>query len=171
LSDGDVSGSSELRGFDRSLPMRLLRAHEAVLRTFTPHLKAHDLSTQQWRVMRVLVEFGEFDVTELAEACSLLRPSVSRIVQNLEQREIVGRRACPADNRRSLVSITEKGRSLIAELAPESEARYRYIENQFGAANLDELYALLEHLVNALAADPPAFGSLEGEAGSEASQD
>ncbi len=60
---------------------------------------------------------------------------------------------------------------MIVEIAPESEARYRYIENQFGADNLDELYALLEQLVDALAADPPAFGSLEGEADSEAPHD
>jgi len=100
----------------------------------------------------------------LAEACSLLRPSASRIVQNLEQREVVRRRACPADNRRSLVSITDKGRGLINEIAPESEARYRYIESRFGTANLDELYRLLEHLVDALDDVPPVFGSLEGEA-------
>ena len=164
MSDGDTKSTMALRGFDRSLPMRLLRAHEAVLRTFVPHLRAHDLSTQQWRVMRALVEYGEFDVSELAEACSLLRPSASRIVQNLEQREVVRRRACPADNRRSLVSITDKGRGLINEIAPESEARYRYIESRFGTANLDELYRLLEHLVDALDDVPPVFGSLEGEA-------
>ena len=96
-----------LRGFDRSLPMRLLRAHEAVLRTFVPHLRAHDLSTQQWRVMRALVEYGEFDVSELAEACSLLRPSASRIVQNLEQREVVR----PAAKSRSVLGSREHGAS------------------------------------------------------------
>jgi hypothetical protein len=34
----------------------LLRAREAVMKKFSPSLKQHDLSPQQWRVIRVLVE-------------------------------------------------------------------------------------------------------------------
>lgn len=135
--------------------MSLLKAHEAVLRTFIPHLRAHDLSTQQWRVMRALAEVEALDISELADVCSLLRPSVSRIVQNLQSRDIVGRSACPNDSRRSLVSITAKGRGLIAEIAPESESRYDFIEARFGAENLNKLYDLLHDLVDALADVPP----------------
>ena len=58
--------ASNMRRFDQSLPMTLLKAHEAVLRTFIPHLRAHDLSTQQWRVMRALAESESLDVSELA---------------------------------------------------------------------------------------------------------
>ena len=154
---------TSMRRFNRSLPMSLLKAHEAVLRTFIPHLRAHDLSTQQWRVMRALVENEALDVSELSEACALLRPSVSRIVQNLEGRGIVNRGPCPRDSRRSLVSITVKGRGLIEEIAPESEARYDYIESRFGAKNLTQLYELLQELVDALDDPAPAFGDLTGE--------
>jgi len=141
---------TNMRRFDRSLPMSLLKAHEAVLRTFIPHLRAHDLSTQQWRVMRALAEVDALDVSELAEACSLLRPSVSRIVQNLEGRGIIVRQPCGRDSRRSLVKITEKGLNMIAEIAPESELRYDYIESRFGTKNLTQLYELLHELVDAL---------------------
>ncbi|MEQ8690316.1 MAG: homoprotocatechuate degradation operon regulator HpaR [Pseudomonadales bacterium] len=143
--------------------MSLLKAHEAVLRTFVPHLRAHDLSTQQWRVMRALAEVDALDVSELSEACSLLRPSVSRILQNLEQRRIISRRPCEFDSRRSLVSITEKGLILIADIAPESEARYNYIEERYGTENLAKLYELLEALVDSLEVSPPAFGELSAE--------
>lgn len=153
---------TRLRRFDRSLPMSLLKAHEAVLRTFMPHLRAHDLSTQQWRVMRALAENEALDVSELAERCSLLRPSVSRIVQNLVARGIVHREVCSRDSRRSLVSITPTGLAVIEEIAPESEARYDYIESRFGEENLTQLYNLLQNLVDALD-EPPAFGELKGE--------
>lgn len=152
-----------MRRFDRSLPMSLLKAREAVLRTFVPHLKAHDLSTQQWRVMRALAESDALDISELADRCSLLRPSVSRILQNLEARGIAARRPCKNDSRRSLVSITKKGLKLIAQIAPESEARYVYIESRFGAEKLTELYNLLDDLVEALEDAAPEFGALEGE--------
>jgi len=149
---------NSMRRFDRSLPMTLLKAHEAVLRTFIPHLRQHDLSTQQWRVMRALAEVKELDVSELADRCSLLRPSVSRILQNLQARKIIKRKPCSADSRRSLVSITAKGKKLIAEIAPESEARYALIESQFGTDNLGELYQLLDALIAALA---PVSGDVE----------
>ncbi len=152
-----------MRRFGRSLPMSLLKAHEAVLRTFVPHLRAHDLSTQQWRVMRALAERDAQDISELARACSLLRPSVSRILQNLESRGIALRQPCDRDSRRALISITQHGRDLIAQLAPESEARYRYIEDQFGRENLELLYGLLNELSDSLDQPPPPFGSLSGE--------
>lgn len=156
--DKDVSGVlNNIRRFDRSLPMSLLKAHEAVLRTFIPHLRVRDLSTQQWRVMRALAESEALDLSELSDACSLLRPSISRIVQNLEARGIIERGPCARDSRRSLVTITEKGLHLITEIAPESEARYDYIESRFGADNLAQLYRLLHSLEEAL--DNPASDS------------
>ena len=158
-----TANTQSMRGFGRSLPMSLLKAHEAVLRTFVPHLRAHDLSTQQWRVMRALSEKDARDISELARACSLLRPSVSRILQNLESRGIVLRQPCDRDSRRSLVSITELGRDLIAQLAPESEARYQYIEARYGREKLEQLYQLLNDLSESLDQPPPPFGSLTGE--------
>ena len=165
VADGlpESLSAQALRTFDKSLPMTLLRAHESVLRTFIPHLRAHDLSTQQWRVMRALAEVEAYDVSELAEACSLLRPSVSRIVQNLEGRGILLRQPCGRDSRRSLVSITQEGRDLIDLIAPESEARYAYIEKQFGRDNLAALYDMLQALVTSLSDPIPAFGDLAGE--------
>lgn len=160
---GSAPAASKMRRFDQSLPMTLLKAHEAVLRTFIPHLRAHDLSTQQWRVMRALAESESLDVSELATACSLLRPSVSRIIQNLEGREILRRQPCDRDSRRSLVSITTYGLRLIQEIAPESEARYQYIETQFGAENLSGLYELLNELIEALDSAAPPFGALGAE--------
>ncbi|MFT5000920.1 MAG: hypothetical protein ACI875_001925, partial [Planctomycetota bacterium] len=37
---------------EKSLPIMLLRAREAVMRRFRPMLRLHDLSEQQWRVLR-----------------------------------------------------------------------------------------------------------------------
>ena len=82
--------------------------------------------------------------------CSLHRPSVSRIIQNLEARDILSRRSCADDSRRSLVSITEQGLSLIDLIAPESEALYDHIEARYGGEKLALLYSLLEDLVGAL---------------------
>ena len=78
-----------LRGFDRSLPMSLMRARESVMKEFVPHLREHDLTPQQWRVIRALEEQESPDMSELSERCFLLKPSLSRIVQTLEGKDLI----------------------------------------------------------------------------------
>lgn len=136
-----------MRQFDRSLPMTLLKAREAVMRKFTPHLREHGLSPQQWRVLRALVEVDELDATEIAVRCALLMPSLSRILQNLEGRGLIKRMTSSADQRRSLVSISDSGRALFEKIAPLSEERYRTITEKFGYGKLELLYDLLDELI------------------------
>lgn len=139
-----------MRQFDRSLPMALLKAREAVMAKFSPSLKELDLSPQQWRVIRVLVEVDELDASKVAERCALLMPSLSRILQNLHKRELIHRSTAKDDQRRSMISITSKGRALFDTLSPISEARYAWITERFGYGKLELLYELLDELVEKL---------------------
>ena len=136
-----------MRHFDKSLPMALLRAREAVMKKFSPALKEHGLSPQQWRVIRALVEEDVLDATEISERCALLMPSLSRILQNLQKRGLVDRKTACDDQRRSLVSITPAGQQLFRTLSPINEARYAHITEKFGYGKLELLYELLDELV------------------------
>jgi homoprotocatechuate degradation regulator HpaR len=147
--------TKELREFDRSLPMRLLKAREAVMRNFLPSLREHDLSAQQWRVMRALVEVNGRDASEISERCAILLPSLSRILQNLDRRRLISRKTCEKDQRRSLISITKKGRRLVEKIAPVSEQRYNDISRRFGEDNLATLYDLLGQLIDCMECDEP----------------
>ena len=109
-----------LRDFDRSLPMSLLKAREAVMREFLPSLRSHQLSPEQWRVIRALVQEDGLELAEISLRCFLLAPSLSRISQNLEKRNIVERKNVDSDQRRSKLFLTKEGRKLFETLAPES---------------------------------------------------
>lgn len=139
-----------MRTFERSLPMSLLKAREAVMKKFTPHLRAHELSPQQWRVLRALYDEEGMEMSVLSERCFLLMPSLSRIVQNLEVRELVIRRISTQDQRCSIISLHAQGRQLVELMAPESEARYEHITRVFGYGKLELLYELLDELVEKL---------------------
>lgn len=139
-----------LRKFNRSLPMSLLRAREAVMKKFMPSLKAHHLSPQQWRVIRILAEHDALDISELAERCYLLMPSLSRIIQNLESRQLVVRNSVESDQRRCAISITPDGQALFDIIAPQSEERYAYITEKFGYGKLELLYEMLDELIEKL---------------------
>lgn len=133
--------------------MRLLKARDVVMRSFLPVLRAHDLSAQQWRVLRALMEVDDRDASEISEQCAILLPSLSRILQNLDGRGLIRRKTCVKDQRRSLISITKKGRRLVDVIAPLSEERYDDITRRFGADNLATLYALLGELIDSMEYD------------------
>jgi len=96
-----------MREFERSLPMSLLKAREVVMKKFIPHLREYDLSPQQWRVLRILFETDGLEMSVISERCYLLMPSLSRIIQNLEARQLISRRISEKDQRRSIISLTD----------------------------------------------------------------
>lgn len=140
----------KLREFGKSLPMSLLRAREAVMKKIIPTLKKHDLSPQQWRVIRFLEQEDGLEMTELAERCFLMVPSMSRISKNLEARGLIKRCVVATDQRRSELFLTDSGRSLYKVIAPKSAERYEHITQQFGQEKIDLLYELLDELVVAI---------------------
>ena len=152
---------SRLRSFDESLPMALMRAREAVMRRFRPILSRHDLTEQQWRVLRALDDTATpTTVGELAELTFLLGPSLSRMLTTLTDRGLVSRSADSDDARRSKIVISDRGRRLVAAIAPQSEMVYDEITDRIGSEELAHLYELL-HRTAALAG--PAHGGTPPE--------
>jgi len=142
--------STSLLSFDRSLPMTLLRAREVVMAEFIPALQEHGLSPQQWRTLRVLEQEDGLDMSEVAKRCHLLLPSLSRIIQNLEARDLISRQSVADDQRKNALFITKQGLALFAVIAPKSAERYQMITRQFGEEKLEQLYQLLEDLITTL---------------------
>jgi homoprotocatechuate degradation regulator HpaR len=146
-----------LRDFSRSLPMSLLRAREAVMRHFRASLRRHDVTEQQWRVLRALSSVGEIEITDLVRSTFLLAPSLSRILRDLEARKLIQRRTHASDQRRSLIAIAPAGLTLMELIAPQSEAIYAEITRRFGAERLAQLQEMLRDLEREMT----AFGPLD----------
>lgn len=141
-----------LRDFELSLPMQLLKAREAAMARFRPMLRAHGLTEQQWRVIRVLADCPGLDAGEIARRSLLLAPSLSRILQYLENEGLVRRRVDTRDQRRAAFELTARGERRFASVAPDSERLYAEIARTFGAERLDALYGLLDAFSAALEA-------------------
>jgi len=139
-----------LRDIQHSLPMQLLQAREGAMAHFRPMLRSHDLTEQQWRVIRVLAQEREMDASELANRSLLLAPSLSRILAYLEDTGLVVRKPDPEDQRRSKLVLTAAGRKKYQAVGPDSEALYGEIEKRFGRKKLKTLYSMLSDLNEAL---------------------
>jgi homoprotocatechuate degradation regulator HpaR len=146
-----MSAEVPMRAFSESLPMALLRARESVMCLFRPGLRSHGVTEQQWRILRALAHSGPMEVTALADATFLLAPSLSRILPDMEKRQLVSRKQVDSDLRRSVVSLEPKGLRLIARHAPESERIYAEIARRFGTERVRRLFTLLQELEDSLA--------------------
>lgn len=140
----------ELARTQRTLPIALLRAREAVMERMRPILHAHDITEQQWRVIRVLREEGQLDATTLADQACILAPSLTRILKALEGRNLLHTARDQADGRRLVVELTTEGRALIASVTPQASEIYHRIEEAMGAGRVEHLLNELEYLLAAL---------------------
>lgn len=149
------AASRPLRDFSQSLPMLLLRSHQAVMAQFRPLLRAHRITEQQWRVLRALASVDAARITRLAEMTLISKPSLSRLLPALEARGLIRRGPAADDLRGASVRIAAGGRTLLRTVGPHSEARYRAIGERVGEDAMDGLYALLPRLAIALEGAAP----------------
>ena len=135
-----------LQRTDRSLPIALLRAREAVMAPIREMLADAGVTEQQWRVLRVLEESGPLDSARAAEMSSLLAPSLSRIVQTLTAKGLVHRTSPESDRRRQMLEISPDGSALLARYRDEALRLARRNEERLGTERLELLLDLLAEL-------------------------
>lgn len=131
----------------RNLPRLLLQAREAVMAHTRPALRAHALSDQQWRVLRVLGEMGTVETGRIAREAFILGPSLTGVLNRMERDGLITRETDPNDQRRTVVCATAAGMERVATLAVTIEEHYQRMEQVLGKDKLAELYGLLDTLI------------------------
>ena len=141
-----MSGIRKLPPFEQTMGATLLIAKEAVLAPMRPKLREYDITEPQWRVLRVINDRGAADASGLAEVGLLHAPSVTRILKELERRDLIVRKPDAHDRRRVLVELTPEGRQVVKDIAREVLRVMREYSERFGDQRLarlaDELRAL-----------------------------
>lgn len=104
---GDLGSTAGLANALRPAVLRLARRLRQV------RDDSHDLGSNQLSAMSVLLGSGELTMGELAAQELMQPPSMTRIVNGLEQRGLVTRTPDPHDRRSARVSLTEEGRQIL----------------------------------------------------------
>ncbi|WP_323146651.1 homoprotocatechuate degradation operon regulator HpaR [Pseudomonas marginalis] len=131
-----------------SLTLTLLQAREAAMAFFRPALNKHELTEQQWRVIRILRQQGELESHQLAQQACILKPSMTGVLTRLERDGLVRRQKSSQDQRRVFVGLTERGQQCFVSMSEGMESNYQKIEAQFGAEKMQQLLDLLNELKN-----------------------
>lgn len=128
---------------ERSLPVSLLRAREAVMTHMRPILRSHGTTEQQWRVLRALNETSPLDKTSLADRSALLMPSLLRILKDLQRAGLVRMVKLPSNARLSGVVLTAAGADYVKKIAGSLAAMGHVVRTAIGNDVVEELLGLL----------------------------
>lgn len=96
----------------------LLRTADQVRTRFEQLFEPHDLTLQQYNVLRILrgSHPEALPTMEIAVRMIECAPGITRLLDRLEAKGLVARRRCPEDRRRVLCSITPKALALLDRL-------------------------------------------------------
>jgi len=130
---------TKLPKYRDSIAATILGTKEAVLAPMRPKLRDFNITEPQWRVMRVLNDYGATDATTLAQGGLLHAPSVTRILKELEERKLVVREPDANDRRRTQVALSPDGRAIVKETSKDVLRIMRAYGDRFGYDRLERL--------------------------------
>ncbi len=101
----------ELR-LDNQLCFRLYTASRLITQAYTPLLSQLGITYPQYLVLMVLWEQDVQPVNDIAHRLYLETNTVTPLLQRMEKQGLVRRKKGQEDGRQTLVSLTDKGKSL-----------------------------------------------------------
>lgn len=105
--------------------MNLIRTADDLRRYFTELYAPHEITPQQYNVLRILrgSQPQALPTMEIAERMVEKTPGITRLLDRLETKGLIVRERLPRDRRQVLVSISAEGLELVASLdEPVGEA-------------------------------------------------
>lgn len=125
--------------------LELLKTTDYVRRRMARALDPHDLSLQQYNVLRILRGAGSDGLPTLEVAARTIEetPGITRLMDKLEAKHLVRRERCSADRRQVLCWITPEGEALLAKLDPTLD---QTVAGVFDGLTPEQLRGLIDSL-------------------------
>lgn len=127
----------------RSLPISLIRAREGIMPPIRKMLADSGITEQQWRVLRVLEEYGAQDTSTIANRACLLLPSLTRIAQKMQAKGLITLQRDEADRRRQTIEITQAGQAIVDDNYERAGEIVLGFKQKLGEKKYEQLLDLL----------------------------
>lgn len=115
------------------------------------------LSVWQWRVMAVLGENAGITATEIGQVTAMDKVAVSRAVSGLIDSGHVSRKSSPADGRRSILSLTARGKDVYGKIVPIALNAEQELIATLSPSEQEQLARLMEKLARTSEPDRPLW--------------
>ncbi|TXT38630.1 MAG: MarR family transcriptional regulator [Comamonadaceae bacterium] len=132
-----------------NLPQHLLKARECLMGHFRPILNHFGLTEQQWRILRLLDEYGQLEPREICDQCQFHSASMAGMLARMEDLGLIQRSRVEGDLRRVSVRLAAQGDQLISQMAPLIDAQYLLLQQALGKDMLENLFTTLDAFIAA----------------------
>ncbi|MEN6588314.1 MAG: MarR family transcriptional regulator [Proteiniphilum sp.] len=119
-------------------------ASRLITREYQPHLEKLGITYPQYLVLMVLWEEDGITVNDIAGKLILNTNTVTPLLKRMEAMEIITRKRYDRDERKVLISLTEKGKAMREQAADIPLQLMGALQSS--VINLDELMVLRDHL-------------------------
>lgn len=126
--------------------LNLMYTQSVIADKFNELLKPHDLSSEQYNVLRILrgQKGCPANMCLIQERMIAKNSNTTRLIDKLLLKELVTREVCPENRRKIEVQITEKGLELLEELDPKVLENEKTFSNNLSREEIEQLNTLLE---------------------------
>lgn len=125
---------------------QLRMAQIAIFKDFGAALGEFDITPGLFGVLVLIDANPDLKQSDLARAAQLDRSTVVTVIDNLERRELVERRASPTDRRSNALRLTPGGRTLLRKLKQRVAAHEKRLTAQFADNERQDLVRLLQKI-------------------------
>lgn len=115
-------------------------------RAFDERARSSGLSRPQWRVLTMLRRHEGINQGGLAELVEVEPITLCRMVDRLQEAELVERRADPSDRRAWRLHLTDKARALLEEMRPMAFSLFDDAMTGLDPSERSDLFRMLERI-------------------------
>jgi len=121
----------------------LTRALQSIEKQAIKDIKSHGLNLTEFAVLELLYHKGDQPIQAIGQKVLLASSSITYVVDKLEKKMYLERKACPKDRRVTYAGITEQGKILMDEIFPQHE---QVIHELFSGLNREEKETMIHQL-------------------------
>lgn len=124
----------------------MTRAQRSIEEPLRQQVEKHGISFTEFGVLEVLLHKGPLPIGEIGSRILLTSGSMTYVIDKLQDRDLIRRRACDEDRRIIYAELTEQGRSLIETVFAEHAALIRRLMEELEPAEKETATDLLKRL-------------------------
>jgi len=134
---------------DEKILMAIVRAAESFKRIASSLFHKYDLSFPQYNILRVLdaSDDGQSRITEVSRIMLVSGANLTGLAKRLEKSGFILRKSDPKDERVTLLQVTSKGKTVLAEIEASRDELLENMLQGFSAEEKKTIYNMVKRLL------------------------
>ena len=126
--------------------MQVFRTYNKIRAKELVYIQSFDLTMPQFQVLEVLYHKGDLNIGSITKLTMSTPGNITVVIKNLKRDGLIVSLQDENDKRASILSITQKGQTIIEKVFPQHAKNFETYFNVLNNEELETLYTLLNKL-------------------------